>query len=331
MFIKHRRSAAGWIAAVLLATPVIAGVVGARSVEAAPPTWTVSWSLNPSNDIEELSRTFDVDEDGVVDASADPSAALPQILNPDQFSLHVRACTAPPGFTSVDWTLARPGEAPLPVVTTAECETDLILPDKPFPEAREYTLTATVHYPTTPDQVSESAVRVQDVFMVAFGDSYGSGEGNPLTVDEWFGSQEATWDNKRCHRSRLSGQEIAAQELDMLAGVNVTFLHLACSGALAAEGILLPYMGIEPSDDDLPPLPPQIDQAAEYVNYTTNAAGEKRYPDVVLTSIGGNDVGFATVVEECVDVPRLDPRPDPVVPVRRSGRLRSVLRPRSGR
>ena len=136
MFIKHRRSAAGWIAAALLATPVIAGVVGARSVEAAPPTWTVSWSLNPSNDIEELSRTFDVDEDGVIDASADPSAALPQILNPDQFSLHVRACTAPPGFTSVDWTLARPGEAPLPVVTTAECETDLVLPDRPFPEAR---------------------------------------------------------------------------------------------------------------------------------------------------------------------------------------------------
>ena len=57
MFIKHRRSAAGWIAAVLLATLVIAGVVGARSVEAAPPTWTVSWSLNPSNDIEELSRS----------------------------------------------------------------------------------------------------------------------------------------------------------------------------------------------------------------------------------------------------------------------------------
>ena len=41
----------------------------------------------------------------------------------------------------------------------------------------------------------------------------------------------------------------------MLAGVNVTFLHLACSGALASEGILQPYMGIEPSDDDLPPLP----------------------------------------------------------------------------
>ncbi len=139
--------------------------------------------------------------------------------------------------------------------------------------------------------------------MVGFGDSYGSGEGNPLTIDEWFGSQEATWDNKRCHRSRLSGQEIAAQELDMLAGVNVTFLHLACSGALASEGILQPYMGIEPSDDNLPPLPPQIDQAAEYVDYTTNAAGEKRYPDVIVTSIGGNDAGFATVVEECVTYP----------------------------
>ncbi len=31
MFIKHRRSATGWIAAALLAAPVIAGVVGAAA------------------------------------------------------------------------------------------------------------------------------------------------------------------------------------------------------------------------------------------------------------------------------------------------------------
>ena len=315
MTITRRRRLASMLLACLLVLPVLAAFGrSARAAVGDPPAWSLSWSLNRSNDIDELSRNFDHDENGVIDQSADPAGRLPGILNPDQSTLHVGACNAPPGFTSIDWTLTRPGESPLPSVSTTECETDLVLPDKPFPVAREYTLTATLHYADTDPVVVESAVRVQDVFMVAFGDSYGSGEGNPLTKDEWFGSQESTWDNKRCHRSRLSGQEIAAHELDSLAGVNVTLLHLSCSGALAAAGILQPYMGIEPKNDHLPPLPPQIDQAEEYVGYTANAAGEKRYPDVVLTSIGGNDAGFADIVKGCIAFPDWAPIPIPVFP-----------------
>ena len=100
-------------------------------------------------------------------------------------------------------------------------------------------------------------------------------------------------------------------ELDMLAGVTVTFLHLACSGAEALEGILQPYGGLFPSGA---PLPPQITQAAEYVNYSQGAGGAKRYPDVVVTSIGGNDAGFADVVKGCLMKPAWGLVPIPVFP-----------------
>ena len=73
--------------------------------------------------------------------------------------------------------------------------------------------------------------------MVGLGDSYGSGEGNPLDAGT-SATRMREWDNNRCHRSRLSGQEQAARMLDTIKGINVTFLHVACSGALASEGIL---------------------------------------------------------------------------------------------
>lgn len=258
------------------------------------PTWLPDWELNQTHTLEELSRAFDRDEDGVVDAAA--AQTLPALLNPTDFTLRVSACAAPAGFSAVDWRLARPGEEPLPAITATECETEIPLPDRPYPEARDYTLTATVHYDGAPSQVVSVPVRVQDVFMVGFGDSYGSGEGNPL--EYWDANPfSAPWDNDRCHRSRHSGQEQAARMLEQLPGVTVTFLHLACSGALASTGLLGPYEGLIARE---PKLPSQIDQAAEYVRLSETVDGRRRHPDLVVTSIGGNDAGFADIVTACL-------------------------------
>lgn len=295
-------------AAVLLLATTLGGLAarGAPAAADAGPGYQVRWSLNPSTDAEELSRVFDTDEDGHIDPTPDAPGQIGAILNPQQFTLHADVCFVSAGFASVDWQLARPNEAPQPVVTTPTCDTDLVLPDRPYPEAREYDVTATVHWPSADDQTYSAHARVQNVFMVGLGDSYGSGEGNPSNVD---GKE---WDNERCHRSRASGQEAAARMLDQLPGVTVTFLHVACSGAEAAEGILEPYAGLVARE---PKLPPQIDQVVEFIDASRGdgAALPGRYPDLVVTSIGGNDAGFADVVKSCLK-PNFTPVPISIWP-----------------
>ncbi|MGE0140789.1 MAG: SGNH/GDSL hydrolase family protein [Ilumatobacteraceae bacterium] len=302
---RRRRSLAA--AVLLLATTLLGAVAPSAPTRAdSGPVYQVRWSLNPSTDVEELSRVFDTDEDGHVDATPDGPEQLGAILNPQQFTMHVDVCFLPEGFSSVDWQLARPDETPQPVVTTTTCDTDLVLPDRPYPEAREYDITATVHWPAADDQTYSARARVQNVFMVGLGDSYGSGEGNPSNVDG------REWDNERCHRSRASGQEVAARMLDQLPGITVTFLHVACSGAEAAAGILEPYAGLVARE---PKLPPQIDQVVEFVDASrgVGATLPRRYPDLVVASIGGNDAGFADVVTACL-APNFTPVPVSIWP-----------------
>ena len=309
-----RRRRIALAAAALLTSPLVGVITTAPATAqtSAPLMWPVEWDLNATHEVEELSRVFDQDEDGHIDEGGDPAAQIESLLNPSEFSVHAKACAAPPGFLSFDWQLSRiDGGEVVATQTTAGCEVDLPLPERPFPDAKEYDLTVTAHYPETPVQIVTTRVRVRDVFMVGLGDSYGSGEGNPL--DPWrFGDPHAEWDNNRCHRSRLSGQEQAARLLDTIKGVNVTFLHVACSGALASEGILQPYAGLV-VDEGVPPLPPQIDQVAEFVAYSAADPAARRYPDLVVTSIGGNDAGFADVVKACL-LPSWIPIPIPVFP-----------------
>lgn len=308
-----RRRRIALAAASLLMFPVLNIASASSPVRASDPQlWPVSWDLNKTHDVEELSRLFDRDEDGYIDAVGEPATQLESMLNASEFSLHADGCAAPPGFVSFDWTLSRvdSGEV-LATESTVDCVIDLALPDRPYPEAREYDLSVVAHYPATPDQVVLSRVRVRDVFMVGLGDSYGSGEGNPL--DPWhFGDPHAEWDNNRCHRSRLSGQEQAARMIDSIPGINVTFLHLACSGAKAAEGILAPYEGLI-VDEGRAPLPSQIEQAAAYVALSAFDRAARRYPDIVVTSIGGNDAGFSDVVKACL-LPPWVPVPIPAFP-----------------
>lgn len=99
------------------------------------------------------------------------------------------------------------------------------------------------------------------------------------------------WRSRQCHRSARSGQVEAARLLEEGdPHSSVTFVHLACSGATIARGLVGSYGGQEPGSD--PELPAQAAQAHDL--------SQGREIDALVVSIGGNDVGFADVIGSCV-------------------------------
>jgi hypothetical protein len=101
-------------------------------------------------------------------------------------------------------------------------------------------------------------------------------------------SQKVRWQNRQCHRSAKAGSALAAKAIeDADPKTSVTFVHLACSGATVVEGIIGPYVGIEPGA----PVS-QIVMADTLVG--------SREVDAIYTSIGGNDARFADIVKACV-------------------------------
>jgi lysophospholipase L1-like esterase len=110
---------------------------------------------------------------------------------------------------------------------------------------------------------------------VGLGDSFASGEGTPPYDDGtavWL-----AWHPDTCHRSRLSWQR--------LLGVTAS-LHLACSGATIDNLTTRPSHRRAP--DDVPQL----------ARLRTIAA--HRRVATVLVMVGGNDLGFASIVRRCV-------------------------------
>lgn len=150
--------------------------------------------------------------------------------------------------------------------------------------------------------------------LVSIGDSYASGEGVP-DVHSYVSAPPSHphvfWDS-RCHRSMFSGPALAAAALvHEDPHLAVTFFSYACSGAEIDKGLLRSYAGRETwaqldalyrSNRDyrdrqtLPPisrdelLPPQIEAARN------DLRGRK--PDYVVVSVGGNDIGFGSLVRD---------------------------------
>lgn len=102
--------------------------------------------------------------------------------------------------------------------------------------------------------VASAAIHPRHLVVLALGDSYSSGEGNPDQPARWkavkenfdHGSvhkqlaQPARWWDSACHRSLLSWQSLIASRLvaDLRNKHAVSFLSFACSGALVFDGIL---------------------------------------------------------------------------------------------
>lgn len=174
--------------------------------------------------------------------------------------------------------------------------------------------------------------------VVVFGDSFGSGEGAPAVngdygsdggslrnqgvlgiINEgsrplpnppadWAGSdadEAFTGDTpaaaRRCHRSPRA---TAPRAVRLLAAefpdIDFSFRSFACSGARIDEGVLGTYEGAQPIDQQNR-VPSQLSQANSYLNDLPGGI-DKRI-DALVMNIGGNNLGFANVMQRCLNLP----------------------------
>lgn len=146
-------------------------------------------------------------------------------------------------------------------------------------------------------------IEVRNLLMVAMGDSYASGEGNPRNVQAWieqggpFTEFAPYWDDDGCNRSVRGGPAQAALALEQASQTtSVTLVYLACSGATVDAGILGPQA--------------TAGQALSQVERARQIVGDRPI-DLVTISIGGNDVGFTNILAACATVSDCPVRPAP--------------------
>jgi hypothetical protein len=179
-------------------------------------------------------------------------------------------------------------------------------------------------------------IKLQDVLVVALGDSISSGEGIPHWFDNFEykhpqGSDDrdlapahARWWDARCDRSlfAFSSQAMAVAAVQTSyenpdTQSSFTYLNFACSGAATNEGLLKSYVGRQTvsqiraqygqQPDDIymgNPLPKQINQAEKNLcSDTTPAPGQEkcRHPDYVVMTTGGNEIHFGDIVRQAIE------------------------------
>ncbi len=162
---------------------------------------------------------------------------------------------------------------------------------------------------------------------------YGSLTGYPARIGPWrelgdsaFIKENARWLDQACHRSLYSEQMRAALQLAIEDPHRaVTFVGVSCAGAEITEGLFLRYKG-----NEWVPNPPRLSQlsAVAEAQCGNNKADEVELPDayyqngavpelrditmckcpqdvarkidLVLVSIGGNDIGFSRLIANTV-------------------------------
>ncbi|MDQ3870657.1 MAG: GDSL-type esterase/lipase family protein, partial [Chloroflexota bacterium] len=138
--------------------------------------------------------------------------------------------------------------------------------------------------------------RFRDLVIVAFGDSFVSGEGNPEGKQR-RGSLDVrvVWTDKQCHRSKHSWAMRAARRLED-ATTSVTFLNYACSGATTHDMLYGGYKGIQPVNGDRR-LPSQFAAAREALGGPF-VPGSRPVHALLMTA-GVNDTAFSSVLLAC--------------------------------
>ena len=213
--------------------------------------------------------------------------ALNDYVNPKSHKIRAQVVDVPDS-TSVDctWLTAPKGGRKRGASITVPCDTPVEL-EIPYPAG------ATLSVEVGGRQIANTAAKVEDLFIVGMGDSFGSGEGNPdvpvrlspersadyglrskelaplagypARAGDWqkigdksFIDENPRWLDQACHRSLYSHQLRAALQL----GVEqphraVTFVGFACSGAETIFGAFLRYKGHE-----WVPNPPELSQVS---------------------------------------------------------------------
>jgi hypothetical protein len=229
-------------------------------------------------------------------------------------------------WTVAEDTLTQPNNA-APKSMTGAC-TDFLLTITPGPHRLKV---------NNKRDNAEASVRleVKDRLIVALGDSYSAGEGQPDARYHYLQARQAKWWDNKCHRSLYAWPVLAAARYaDEHPQEAVTFISRACSGAVIDEVINNDSRGSEPelnvssprsmalaSKENQDPesthpvidrrkIWPQIRQlrwdlceSEEAVKmkrqgtqwFCKHVTPNARRPDAILMTIGGNDAGFAPV------------------------------------
>lgn len=176
-----------------------------------------------------------------------------------------------------------------------------------------------IQQPWSLPQSFATSVFSRDYLLLAMGDSFTAGEGNP--EKNRVAGVPAQWLDYRCHRSVFSYPVILAHKLAIAdPRHSVTLLHFGCSGARTTVGMRRAYGGVldarqvkmlwqqargEPNPVASVPSSwleygregpkPQIEQAREHL---AAGPGRRRQPDLLVMSAGVNDVGLEPFIKE---------------------------------
>lgn len=280
-------------------------VLAALPANAAPsPTAVGAWSMVP--------QSKDVDGNGTIDGDGGfpttgamtraPSlkfrgagnriaqdherligGTLSWYLSRKGFPVELDACRST--GNEFRWRITRAGRAvktmPWRALTPKRCRQEVRLPEA------AYRLELEVR---SSGRISRKVLTapVRNILIVAMGDSYASGEGNPRNVEAWLREGapfRPYWDDDSCNRSVLGAPAQAALALEESSPrTSVTLVNVTCSGATVDRGIL----GVQIAAGQ---AASQVEQAASIIS------GHEA--DVVLLSVGGNDVGFTSILQTC--------------------------------
>lgn len=202
-------------------------------------------------------------------------------LNPRGYPVELDACAST--GQSFRWRIAGEGARTTPwrPLNARTCRQEVTLPES------RHALTLEVRSSGSVARTRMSA-DVRNILIVALGDSYASGEGNPRNVEAWLREGapfSPYWDDDPCNRSVLGAPSRAALTLEESSPrTSVTLVNVTCSGATIARGILGPQSAAGQATS-------QIEQAAQVI--------QGHAADLVLLTIGGNDVGFTSILQAC--------------------------------
>jgi hypothetical protein len=240
---------------------------------------------------------FDQNADGAIDLV--PNQTTLGYLRSGKWPVMLDACASNDAdargtITNYTWTVALP-TGPT-TISTPNCRvTGFLAPKGPM------TTTLTV---TTQDGRAATASTTMDAkrfLIVSLGDSYASGEGNPIrdlvvapngtvqTPAFWGTSSDAA-----CHRTANSAPARSALALERSDPHSaVAFFSAACTGAVISNLIT----------DAQEPAGPQIQQVRNLLcpAGSGGACNPSAMPqiDALMLSISGNDAGFGDIVESC--------------------------------
>jgi len=201
--------------------------------------------------------------------------------------------------------------------------------DLPYPGGAEISVNVVGEAPII------TAARVADLLIAGLGDSFASGEGNPNRPVAFSETRRfrnfyplrrqndagggAGWTDELCHRS-LYGQQLRAALQIAIENpqASVTFLDYSCSGASIAQGILGPQTYVErvastersaqlaapmiaggPKDSQLYRLMRELCRDIPEMKRGLPTCPENNFRrplDFVFLSVGGNDIGFSSIV-----------------------------------